>query len=426
MNDCKMTNRVLGDAYFFHTLHDDKYKTEYLSFFFSLPLTSANATSASLVARILQRGCEKYPTMKDLSRALDLNFAATVGASAFKCGEREIFAVNLVSLKEQYALGNEKTFSNTLDILKNMLFCPLVEDGGFLDEYFESEKNNLRDSIRAQINNKASYAKRRFIASMCENEPYAVNGEGDADVLETLDRKGLYSFYREVILNAECDVYYVGEKDSSEVEALVGDFFGKRCVAALDKTLILSEAKEPKYVRESMDIAQGHLFFGFRTGITYSSDNYLEAVLFNMILGGDVTSKMFMNLREKMSLCYSCHSMLDASKGLLTAYAGIDPSNYEVCKSAFFEQLENMREGKISKEELDNAKNAYANRMREIADNPSLLPMWYFLRRDDEGKRDPERDARDIMKIDVSAVVRAAKAVSLDTVYILSGEGTEE
>ncbi len=422
----KILHKKLSESAVLHTVSDTKYKTEYLSLFFSLPLTERNATFSSLTARVLQRGSASYPTMKSLSRALDANFASSVGASAFKCGEREIFSVNLVSMKEQYALNGEKVFSKGVEILTDVLFNPVLENGGFVEEYFLSERENLKDSISAQINNKASYARIRFIANMCEGEPYAVNGEGNVSLLENVSSSELYDFYKNTILSCACDIYYVGEKSEEEIEKLLKPYFPDKNSVTLPKPVITSCVHSTKRVSENIDIAQGHLLIGYRTGITYSSDNYLSAALFNMVLGGDVTSRMFMNLREKMSLCYSCHSSLDASKGILVCYAGIDPSNAEVCESAFYEQLEKIKAGEISSEELSQAKLSYANRMREIADNPSLLPMWHFMRKDAAGLRDPERDALGIQEVTREDVMKIANEIELDTVYLLSGKGDKE
>ncbi len=419
----KILHKTLSKACELHVIHDIKYKTEYLNIFYALPLSEENATFASLTARVLQRGSVSYPTMKELSRALDRNFSATVGASAFKCGECEVFSVNLVSMKDQFAPRGEKVFLKGLEIMSDLLFSPLLEKGAFLQEYFDSERENLRDSISAQINNKASWARIRFIANMCEDEPYGINSEGSEKVLDGASPASLYDFYKNTVLNAPCDIYYVGEKSIEEVEKLLLPLFPERDVISLPKTVIKSRAEKIRRFEEKLDIAQGHLLLGYRTGITYSSENYLAGALFNMVLGGDVTSRMFMILREKMSLCYSCNSALDPSKGILTAYAGIDVSNAEVCEKAFYEQLEKIRSGEVSEEELLDAKKAYANRMREIDDNPSLLPMWHFIRRDTHGLRDPERDARDIMRVTLSEVVEVANSVSLDTVYLLSGKG---
>lgn len=426
MNGFDVITKTLAKGVALHTIADEKYKTEYLSVFISLPLTEENATYSSLAARVLQRGSANYPTMKALSRALDENYAATLGASAFKCGEKEVFSFNLVTIKERYALSGERVFKNCLDILEDMYKNPLLENGAFLSEYVEGERQNLIDSISAQINNKASYSRRRFLSAMCEGEAFAVNGEGDIEIAKSVSKESLYAFYQNTVMTAPCDIFYVGEKSAGEVAELLSPIFSDRVGKAPDECSVIHTKREVKRVTENMDIAQGHLWIGYRTGLTYKSPDYLAGVMFNMVLGGDVTGKMFMNLREKMSLCYTCHSSLDSAKGLLMAYAGIDVSNAEVAEKAFYEQLEKIQNGEITDDEISDAKKSYANRMREILDNPSILPMWYFLRLGAWDVRDPARDAEDIEKITREDIVRISKTVELDTVYLLAGKGDKE
>lgn len=426
MTDNKLITKRLSDSRRFHAIYDEKYKTEYLSVFFSLPLTTEIATYASLVARVLQRGSVSFPSMKELSRALDDNYSSTVGAGVLKCGDREIFSLNLVSIKDRFALAEEKVFDRGLEILSDLFFNPLVENGGFLPEYFEGEKQNLIDSINAQINNKAQYSRRRFISVMCEGEAFSVNAEGEVDCVKSATPEGVYEFYKNTLMTAPCDIFYVGEKNPDEVFALVEKLFGDNAIGEILPSEIVCGEREVKRASESMDIAQGHLWIGFRTGITYASENYLDAVMFNMVLGGDVTGKMFMNLREKMSLCYTCHSSMDSSKGILMAYAGIDPSNAEKTERAFFEQLDKIKSGDITDDEIEDAKKSFANRMREIVDNPSLLAMWYYIRLQSGALRDPERDAEDVEKITREDIMKIANGITLDTVYLLSGKGENE
>lgn len=402
-------------------INDGKYKTNYLNIYFSLPLTAENSTKAALTARLLKRGSEKYPTMAELNSALDMSYAATVGISSYKEGEKTVFTLNLATMKNEYAPEGEDIFADSLEVAFDMLFHPLTENGCFAEEYFESEKRNLRDSIQAQINNKSAYSRTRFIKTMCEGEPYSVNGEGDLDVLDRLTSAELYGFWHEMVSTAVCNVYFVGSESEEKVKKLLSTAFsgGKRASREGLKTSLVTDAKE-RDVTERLDIAQAHLWIGYRTGITYSSPDYLKFVLFNMVLGGDVSSKMFMNIREKLSLCYTCYSMLDGAKGIFAAYAGIDPENREKTLNAFFEELENVRAGRIGEDELEDAKKAYINRMKEIQDNPSLLPSWFHIRLDSEIPRDPSTDAEEIARLTVDDVVWAAKQIKQDTVYFLT------
>lgn len=402
-------------------IEDEKYKTNYTNVYFSMPLTAENSTRSSLVSKVLKRGSEKYPTMAELNSALDMNYSSTISLSSFKEGEKTVFSLSLATMKNLYAPDGEDIFGSALEIAFDALLHPLVEGNGFNGEYFESEKRNLRDSILSQINNKSSYSRTRFIKEMCEGEAYSVNGEGDIELLDALTSEELYAFLQDMIQNAVCDVYFVGSESEDRVKTLLKACFEgvQRAEATLPKTKLVTEVKG-KDVTETMDIAQAHLWIGYRTPVTYSSPDYLKFVLFNMVMGGDVSSKMFMNIREKLSLCYTCYSSLDGIKGVFTAYAGIDPENKQKTLDAFYQELENIRQGKVTDTELEDAKKAYINRMREIQDNPSLLPAWFHMRLESDVPRDPFTDSVDIAKLTLDDVVWAARQIEKDTVYFLT------
>lgn len=421
MPKTEITQSRLADGVMLYYINDGKYKTNYLNIYFSMPLTAENATKASLTAKLLKRGSESYPTMAELNAALDMNYSTSISLSSFKEGEKTVFAMSVATMKNSYAPNGEDVFGEALEIAFDALLRPCTENGGFKEEYFDSEKRNLRDSIQSQINNKSSYARTRFIKSMCDGEAYAVNGEGDLDVLENITSAELYAFLQEMISTAVCDVYFVGSEERDKVESLIGKHFGgiKRDPSERIKTRLVTEVSG-KDITETLDIAQAHLWIGYRAPVTYSSPDYLKFVLFNMVMGGDVSSKMFMNIREKLSLCYTCYSMLDGLKGIFAAYAGIDPDNKEKTLNAFYEELENVRAGRITPTELEDAKKAYVNRMKEITDNPSLLPAWFHMRLESDLPRDPFTDAEEIVKLTADDVVWAANQIKKDTVYFLT------
>ncbi|MBE6650499.1 MAG: insulinase family protein [Ruminococcaceae bacterium] len=416
----------IADGVTLYYIEDSKYKTNYTNVYFTLPLTSENATKASLAAKLLKRGSKRYPSMAELNSALDMNYASTLSFSSFKEGEKTVFAMSLATMKNSFAPNGEDIYAEAIGIAFDALLCPLTENGGFKEEYFESEKKNLKDSILSQINNKASYSRTRFISEMCEGEAYGTNGEGDLSALEGITSADLYDFLKNMIETAVCDIYFVGTESEERVKELNKKAFSgiKRACGERIKTSLVTDIKG-KNVTETLDIAQAHLWIGFRTPATYSSPDYLKFVLFNMVMGGDVSSKMFMNIREKLSLCYTCYSALDGMKGIFMAYAGIDPENKEKTLNAFFEELENVRAGKVSETELEDAKKAYINRMKEIQDNPSLLPAWFHMRLESDIPRDPSSDAEEIARLTLEDVIWAAGQIEKDTVYFLTKTETE-
>ncbi len=423
MPKTEISKSSLGKGTDLYFIKDEKYKTNYLNLYFSMPLTKENATSASLLAKILKRGSKHYPAMSDLNAALTMNYSTGLVLSSYKQGEKTVFMVSLSTMKNKYAPMGEDVFAEALGIAFDVLLEPVTEDGAFKSEYFDSEKRNLRDSISAQINNKRVYSRTRFTETMHKGEPYAVNGEGDLDTLEKITGKELFAFLKNMLASAPCDIYFAGSEDEGRVKALLS-----RYISTLERTpearsiTVPCRCTEKKDVTEGLDITQAHLWIGYRIPSTHASPDHLKFVLLNMILGGDVSSKMFLNIREKLSLCYSCYSALDGIKGTLSAYAGISPENKDKTLNAFFDEVENIKSGRVTDKELDDAKRAYINRMREIEDNPSLLAAWFYIRLDSGRDLDPATEAEKMASLTLGDVIWAANQIELDTIYFLTKE----
>lgn len=198
-------------------LRTDKFKFGLLSLSFLLPLTAENASAVNLAARVINRGCEKYPTLREISLECDRLYSASVTAGCGKAGEALMMSFYVSTLDNAYAFDGTDVFGGAVALLGELLRRPLLENGGFRSEYLESEKKNLTDDIRAQINNKTSYAVNRCIALMCENERFAVNGSGDIDLINALDGRTLYEKYTEILQNAPVEICYVGSMAAEEV-----------------------------------------------------------------------------------------------------------------------------------------------------------------------------------------------------------------
>ncbi|MBQ4561033.1 MAG: insulinase family protein [Clostridia bacterium] len=408
---------------FVNVFDTPKFKNNYLSVSFAQPLSKETSSMNALLPLILTRGTVNYPTMEKMSAALDNLYASTINTRCFKKGEVQFIGFNCGILSNSYATDDCDIFGGTLDILHEVIFKPYTENGVFCEKYFETEKKNLCDRIAAQINNKTSYAITRANQEMCKEESYGISAMGDEECVAKIDNHTLFEHYKNVIDTAQIEIFFVGEY-SDEIEAkILGALCFKDRSPEVLSTSVVRSAAAVKEVTESQNVNQAKLSIGFRTGKILSDGDYYKFVLFNEVFGGSPTSKLFMNVREKLSLCYYCKSIPEPQKGVMIVTAGVEESNKEKAQNEILAQLNDICDCNITDEEYESAVQSILNAYREIDDNPESIESWYLGRMLSGLTTTPAETAEQIKSCTKEDVADMAKGITLDTVYFMKPEG---
>ncbi len=417
----KRTELVKG--VFLNVCDTPKFKNNYLSISFAQPLCRETASMNALLPLILTRGTVSYPTMEKMSAALDNLYASNINTRCFKKGEVQFVGFNCGILSNSYATDGCDIFGGTLDILREVIFEPYTENGLFSEKYLDTEKKNLCDRIAAQINNKTSYAITRANQEMCKDEAYGISAMGDIENVDKIDNAALYGHYKKMIETSQIEIFFVGEY-TAEIEDKIRRSlcFEARTPVALE-TSVVRTADAVKEVTEEQNVNQAKLSIGFRTGKVLSDGDYYKFVLFNEIYGGSPTSKLFMNVREKLSLCYYCKSIPEPQKGVMIVTAGVEESNKEKAQNEILVQLDDIRECRITDEEFESAVSSVLNAYREIDDNPESIESWYLGRMLACLTTTPAQTAEQIRSCTKEEVADMAKGITLDTVYFMKPEG---
>ena len=412
----------LKDGVFLNFLENDRYKTNYINIYFLTPLNDRTASCNTLLARLLPRGCEKYPTQQALGRALDDCYSAQLDAEPLKIGDWHALNIQLSFLDDAFLPAGESIARKARELLREVVFCPYLPSGAFDASYVESEKKAALDELAARINHKARYARERMIEIMCRNEPYRTLSCGKASVLRALSASDLAAYYRALLQTARVEIFFVGRFSSADCVRQMSEFFSEteRRYTPLPAQSVIAKAPRVREVTEKMPVSQANLVMGFRTGTTLSDPAWRAMSVYNAVLGGSLTSKLFCVLREKMSLCYSIHSFPDAMKGVLTVAAGIAPENRKVATDEVLRQMDEIKNGHVTAEELIHAKAGLCGAMRGLWDTPAVLSEWYLSGILCDRVRTPSQIVRDIETIDLSQVTEAATCVVPDTFYTLT------
>ncbi len=418
----KITRKTVMPGVTLLCLQTSKFKTGYFSVSLMRQLCKENASKDSLIPQVLKRGCRSYPDMESLSAAQDELYGAIIEPIIRQRGE--ILCTGFASsfVDDKYLPGEAKTLEKTVSLVAELLLDPATNDGLLKSEYVNSERENLCDDIRSRVNDKRSYAPSRMREIMCADENYGTYAYGTLETAEKINYIPLTKYYKDSLAESEIYMFYCGSAAPERIELAVREGF-----ATLPRSEYIEEAGieirvnalDPKYVTEEMDVSQGNLAIGFRMGNIMYRPNYAAITVFNTIYGGGVTSKLFANVREKLSLCYYASSSVDANKGVMTVSSGIDPAKYEEALAEILAQLDACRNGDISEYEFTSAKNYVAASLRSYNDSPSTMDDFYLGQEIKNLQYGLDEYAGLVELVTLEDVIEIAKSVELDTVYFL-------
>ena len=345
----QVTRRELFPGVWLRTVHTDKFKSSYLSLTMLVPLERERAAANALLFPVLRRGTREHPDMESLSAALDELYGGAIEPIVRKKGETQCLGFVASFLDDAFAPGGEPILEPAAGLLGELLLRPRLQDGIFAEEYVSGERANLVDRIRGQINDKRSYATLRLGQLMCGEEAFGVDKLGDVEHAAAVTPGSLWERYQQL------SALPVNE--------------GRICP---DCEVRLHAGPEPSMVEESMDVTQGKLAMGFRTGgVTCWEEEYPAMAMCNAVFGGTTLSKLFMNVREKLSLCYYASSTLEKMKGLILVSSGIEFDKFQQARDEILHQLEEIRQGNMEDWELEGTRRTMIG--AHLARRP---PVW--------------------------------------------------
>lgn len=413
-------------------IRTDRFKNAQLSVSFVLPVDRDASPLTTLLFSVLRRGTQKYPTIQDINLALDTHYGATLSYRNSFFGDCQIIGFVLDTLGRKYLPEGETMdpLAGGLEVIEQMLFYPLLDENGlFPKETVESEIRNTCDDIRAQVNDPRSYAHMRLRECMCADEPYGLSLVGKVEQVSAFTPEMLSAHRAKLLQSARIECFYVGSDDPQTIAKSLSRMFANApmSVQPMPETRIVERADCIRYVTEDMPVAQGKLEIGFRTGITPDHPDAIAQSVFNEIFGGNSVSRLFLNVREKKSLCYHCHSINVAHKGILSVSCGILPQNKQIAEDEIFLQLERMQKKPVSRAELKIAQKSLINVFRQAGDAPSALQAFWFGRQVFYNSDiTPEDCIARIKAVTAEDVMRVANKLAPDTVYFLNGTATAE
>ena len=412
-----------------HSINTNKFKTNLIAIFLSTPLSRDTVTYNAVLASTLRRGNINLKTQEEISKRLEEMYGASFDCGIDKIIDNHILKFYIESVNDAYLPENsENILKSSIDMICDMVFKPLVENEAFCDEYVNQEKENIKQRINSKIDNKAAYAKMRCVEEMYKNEPTGLFRFGYTEDLDKINNKNLYEYYKKLISECKIDIFVSGNLENVAYKKMIDDSLNihnvvPRMPIFVRKEIEAKKIKEENIVTESLDVKQGKLVLGL--DITFSDEDLkdkdvrFQAKIYNSILGGSANSKLFQNVREKASLAYTASSSYVMYRSNIFINCGIEIENYEKTLDIIRKQIEDMKNGNFTEDDMENAKKGIISSMTSIEDEQDTAVIYFFGQQlTDSNVQIPEYIEK-IKNVTKEQIINIANKIQVNTVYFL-------
>ncbi len=407
-----------------HTINTDKFKTNLIAVFMTTKLTRENVTKNAVISALLRRGSKTMPSQEEISKQMEEMYGASFDCGLDKTGDNQVLKFYLESINDDFLpKKGEGMLKTSLEKLLEIVFNPYIENDGFKPEYVEQEKNNIKQRIEGKIDNKARYSMDRCIEEIYKDEPFGLYKFGYIEDLENMDAKTLYESYKQLIDSCKIDIFVSGSinedinqivKNNENLEKLKD----RKANYVVPKELNKKLPEKEKTVTESMEVTQGKLILGLNVCLEKEDLRY-DTLIYNSILGGSANSKMFQNVREKAHLAYVASSSYVRFKNNIFVNCGIEIGNYEKALELIKQQIEDMKKGEFTEEDIENAKKGIIAAIKTIDDEQDTGITYYFGQELSENNISIDEYEKRIEKIKKEDIIHIANNVGIHTIYFL-------
>lgn len=419
----KLVREKIGSESYINFINTDKFRSDRITLSFVTPLDRDKATVNALVPFILRKGCRSCPDFTALNRKLAEMYGAVLDADVSKLADSQIIEISLTFVDDRFAIDGEKMSEKAAELVADIALDPaLDENGAFGEKDVELEKVCLADTIASELNEKRVYAVTKLCELIFEGEPFAVKRYGYLDRIDEITPQSAADAWRELVRTSRIEIMVTGMGDPGAVKAVFENRIG-----SLDRDPVIRERTKPlayteyKEGTEEMDIAQGKLVMGFRMGAPETEREKDAARLMAILYGATPFSKLFLNVREKMSLCYYASAHFERRSGIMLVDSGIEFKNYDAARSEIIRQLDLMKEGDFTDEELSETKLIIKSSLGSVDDSLSAMESWYMNGILDGVILTPEEDIENIYEITREEIVEAAGKAKLAACFFLKG-----
>ena len=412
-----------------HNINTDKFKTNIVAIFLTTPMSRKYVTFNSVISSVLRRGSKNMPTQEDISKTLEDMYGASFNNGLDKIGDNHILKFYMESINDEYLpQGNDNLLKESIKKLSEIVFNPVLENGKFKEEYLNQEKEVITQRINARIDNKAFYAKTRCVECMYKEDPAALYKYGYTEDMKNINTENLYNYYKELIDNCKIDIFISGKNELENTLKMLNEDeniqkLKPRKAEYVINDIKVKEEQQEQSIEEKQNVTQGKVVIGcdilFDENDLKDENLRYEALLYNGLLGGSANSKLFQNVREKASLAYTAGSSYVRFKSNIFINAGIEIENYEKAIKIIKEQLESMKNGEFTEEEIENEKKSIISGINLIDDEQDSGIVYYYGQEITNSNVNLEDYKKRVKNVTKDQILNIAKKVKINTIYFL-------
>lgn len=419
--NCKKTK--LKEGINLHIINTNKFKTNLLAVFLTTPLNKENVTENALIPMVLRRGSKELTNIEEISNKLDEMYGADFNCGIDKTGDNHVLKFYMESINNKFLPQQENILEESMKVLLDIVFNPLIENNNFKEEYVESEKENLKQIILGKIDNKSKYAYERCIEEMYKDKPFGLYKYGYIEELENINAQTLYEHYKKMISKCKIDIFISGEIDEGAKQIIMENEniknINERQPEYNKKSEKADIIEQERIIVEKMEVSQGKLVLGLEIEKNDKDSKY-AALIYNAILGGTPTSKMFQNVREKAHLAYVAGSNYVRHKNNIFIRCGIEIEDYKKALDLIKVQIEDMKKGDFTEDDIKSAKASIIAMIKSIPEEQDSEMMYHFGQEISEHKMEYNEYEENVQKVEKQAVIEIANAIKINTIYFLT------
>lgn len=415
--------KEIGNGVYFTTINTNKFKTTRLSVSFVIPMDKDKVAANALLSGILTRSTQDYPSYTILSKRLCQLYGANLSASVRKNGDNQVITFFISGIDDKYAFQGDNILMDMSKLLCDVIFAPKLCGDSFCQEEYQQERRQFDDAIDSDFNNKRLYLINKATETMCADEPYGIPRIGTKEDADKTSKESLFADWKHLLYNSRVEIFYVGESSSKNAEEIFAEKFSstERNVPDTESAVVYNVA-DVREEKEVLDITQSKMYMGFRTGKEETIKDAMAMRLAIAILGGTAHSKLFNNVREKLSLCYYCAARYVKPKGIMFIDSGVEKENIEKAQKAILAEIDEMKSGNITDFEISSAKLSLCNDFISLTDNEAGLEMWYFSQAMCGNTMTPDEACKIVGGITKEEIVEKSKKILLDMIYVLESK----